>query len=119
MCDIYDVIESSYNSADVIVTTIFKFGDNNLGNGVRRLATDMLNAGKQLGYEDCFNKAVPVAYNLGKKNGIFIGSFVTFGIGTLLVFTSWGISKLVQQKKESREDDNALKPGEETLYENK
>ena len=99
MCDIYDVIESSYGSADVIVSTVYDYGEKNLGNGIRKLASDMFNSGKYIGYEECFNKVVPVAYDMGKTDGLFIGSLVTAGLGTIVTLASLGIYKLIQRCK--------------------
>ena len=68
MCDIYDVLESSYGSADEIVSTVYEYGENNLGNGIRKIAGDMLMVGQDLGYNECRDKAVPIAYDLGNRS---------------------------------------------------
>ena len=99
MCDIYDVLESSYGSADVIVSTVYDYGENNLGNGIRKIAGEMLTVGQDLGYNECRDKAVPIAYNLGKRDGLLKGSFLGVG-ATLAVFAaSAGVCKLVQHIK--------------------
>lgn len=102
MCDIYDVLESSYGSADEIVSTVYEYGENNLGNGIRRIAGDMLTVGQDLGYNECRDKAVPIAYNLGKGDGLLQGSLI--GVGATLAVTALtvGIVKLVKRIKEKK-----------------
>lgn len=102
MCDIDDVLESSYGSADEIVSTVYEYGENNLGNGIRRIAGDMLTVGQDLGYNECRDKAVPIAYNLGKGDGLLQGSLI--GVGATLAVTALtvGIVKLVKRIKEKK-----------------
>ena len=99
MCDIYDVLESSYGSADVIVSTVYDYGENNLGNGVRKIAGDMLMVGQDLGYNECRDKAVPIAYNLGKRDGLLKGSLLGVGATLAVTAVTVGVVKLVKHIK--------------------
>ena len=99
MCDIYDVLESSYGSADEIVSTIYEYGENNLGNGVRKIAGDMLMVGQDLGYNECRDKAVPIAYDLGKGDGLIEGSIITLCATAAVAAITVGIVKLVKHIK--------------------
>lgn len=96
MCDIYDVLESSYGSADEIVSTIYEYGENNLGNGVRKIAGDMLMVGQDLGYNECRDKAVPIAYDLGKGDGLIEGSIITLCATAAIATVIVGACKLVK-----------------------
>ena len=99
MCDMYDVLESSYGSADEIVSTIYEYGENNLGNGVRKIAGDMLMVGQDLGYNECRDKAVPIAYNLGKRDGLLKGSLLGVGAALAVTAVTVGVVKLVKHIK--------------------
>jgi hypothetical protein len=99
MCDIYDVLESSYGSADEIVSTVYEYGENNLGNGIRKIAGDMLMVGQDLGYNECRDKAVPIAYNLGKGDGLLQGSLIGVGATLAVTAVTIGIVKLVKHIK--------------------
>ena len=99
MYDIYDVLESSYGSADEIVSTIYEYGENNLGNGVRKIAGDMLMVGQDLGYNECRDKAVPIAYNLGKRDGLLKGSLLGVGATLAVTAVTVGVVKLVKHIK--------------------
>lgn len=111
MCDVCDVIESSYSSADIIVSTVYDYGGKDLGNGIRKLAGEMLTAGQNIGYEECFEQAVPVAYNLGKRDGLLEGSIIAVFVCTVASAAGFGIYKLAkriqaknkQQKAEEKE----------------
>ena len=99
MCDIYDVLESSYGSADEIVSTVYEYGENNLGNGIRKIAGDMLTVGQDLGYNECRDKAVPIAYNLGKGDGLLQGSLIGVGATLAVTAVTVGVVKLVKHIK--------------------
>ena len=99
MCDIYDVLESSYGSADEIVSTVYEYGENNLGNGIRKIASDMLTVGQDLGYNECRDKAVPIAYELGKGDGLLQGSLIGVGATLAVTAVTVGVVKLVKHIK--------------------
>lgn len=110
MCDVYDVIEASCSSADVIVSTVYDFGGNNLGEGVRRLAGEMLNFGIQSGYEQGAVDIAPLAYSkgifdgwhqgyaTGNLNGFIKGSLITAGSISVFGLAVWGIKNLVKKQ---------------------
>jgi hypothetical protein len=102
MCDIYDVLESSYGSADEIVSTVYEYGENNLGNGIRKIAGDMLMVGQDLGYNECRDKAVPIAYDLGKGDGIIEGSIITLCATAAVAAITVGVCKLVKHIKSKK-----------------
>jgi len=109
MCDVCDVIESSYSSADVIVSTVYDFGGKDLGNGIRKLAGEMLTTGQNIGYDECFEKAVPVAYDLGKNDGRIEGSIIAVCVCATVTAVGFGIYKLVShiksKKAQQQEED--------------
>ena len=122
MSDVCDVLEASQRSADVIVSTIYDYGGNNFGKGIRKLAEDMLTVGVQIGYEQGVDDAVPLAYNegyivgrnqgyaTGNLDGVIKGSIIIISIITVLKLSSWGIHKLVKkyqvQKTDNHKNDN-------------
>lgn len=115
MCDVYDVIEASCSSADVIVSMVYDFGGNNLGEGIRRLAGEMLNIGIQSGYEQGAVDMAPLAYSegifdgyaAGNLNGVINGSLITAGSISVFGLAVWGIKNLV--KKQNAKKAKSLK----------
>ena len=95
MCDVKDVLEASRNSADVIVSVIYDFGGNNLGEGIRKLAQEMLNIGAQTGYEQGYEQG----YVTGSRDGFIKGSLITIPVVGLL---TWGVSKFVKEQKNEK-----------------
>ena len=84
MCSAEDVLQSSYSSADVIVSSLYSYGDNSLGNGVRTFASEMTEIGKTEGYllgtQDTLNK---MKFKEIKDISIILG-----GIGLLFFVTT-------------------------------
>ena len=104
MTDICNVLEASHGSGDVIIETIYEYGENSLGNGIRKLATEMFNFGYEKGIDDTY----VMAFNDGHLNGwnsgyvagnldsIIKGSVITAGIITISGFAIYGVNRLVQ-----------------------
>ena len=112
MCDIYDVLESSYGSADEIVSTVYEYGENNFGNGIRRIAGDMLTVGQDFGYNECRDKAVPIAYDLGKGYGIIEGSIITLCATAAVAAITVGVCKLVKHIKSKKSKQTIITESE-------
>lgn len=45
MCNITNVLDSSYKAANVIVSTVYEYGGYDLGRGVRKLVVNSYNSG--------------------------------------------------------------------------
>ena len=121
MCDIYDVLESSYGSADVIVSAVYDYGENNLGNGIRKIAGEMLTVGQDLGYNECRDKAVPIAYELGKGDGLLQGSLIGIGATLAVATVSVGVCKPVKHIRSKKSKHIVIEktesPTEESISE--
>lgn len=106
MCDVKDVLEASRNSADVIVSAIYDFGGNNLGEGIRKLAQEMFNIGTQTGYEQ--------GYVTGSRDGFIKGTLVSMGEISLLGLIVWGINK-ISEKSQADKTENAKTENSEAM----
>jgi len=110
MCDVYDVLEASTGHAAEMVTSVYEYGGNNLGAGIRRLASDMLTVGTQIGYEQAATELAPIAFDeghmagwcqgfeSGRLEGMLKGSLITLAVTGVLGLTAWGIKKYVEHK---------------------
>ena len=117
MCSACDVLEASHNSADVIVSKVYDYGGENLGNGIRRLAEEMLNIGIQKGYKQGAIDIAPPAYNegfgdgwrqgyeTGNSKGVIKGSLITMGIVSLLGAVTYGANKLMKRYKLKKQEN--------------
>ena len=118
MCDAYDVLEASCNSANVIVSTVYDYGGNSLGEGIRKLAGEMINVGYEQGitdmeplaYNEGFFEGLHQGYVTGNLNGFIKGSLVTVGAISAIGLVSWGVNKFVKKqnakKVETKKTDN-------------
>ena len=65
MCALEDLINSSYGSADNMTNTLKDYGENSMGNGIRKATNESYDQG----YNDCLETEVPKAYDEGRKVG--------------------------------------------------
>lgn len=99
MSDLLDVMESADGSGATMTRTLFEYGDGSLGEGIRRLAGDMLHIGYERGAQDM----APVAYDAGITQGRTEGTIVTLIVGGIVAFCAWGTYKLCKKNKTSEE----------------
>ena len=98
MYDICDVLHASYGSADIINHVLCDYGEGNMGNGIRKLAGEILMATSRESYENGFEDG----YNTELSNGILKGSIITSCLLATLVLGAWGTNKLISIYKEKK-----------------
>lgn len=109
MSDLLDVMESTDGSGATMTRTLYEYGEGSLGEGIRRLAGDMLYVGYERGAQDM----APVAYDAGITQGRTEGMIVTLIVGGIIALGVWGTCKLCQKKKTS-EEKSMVRQEEET-----
>lgn len=98
MKDVLDVIEASHSSADVMVTTVYDYGGDDLGNGIRKLAGEMYVAGYGEGVDDTLPVAYDVGYSDGRVEGGLIATVIITGIGAI----GLGVYQFMKKRKEKK-----------------
>lgn len=91
MCNLNDVIRSSYGAADEIITRLYEYGGRELGNGVRRVADEAFSEGLLAGYEVGFDKGI--------KNGTLKGCIYTSVSAAIIGGIFLGTMNLIQRKR--------------------
>ncbi len=116
MVDINEVLNTAGKAADEIVSNLYDFGHESLGGGLHRIAEEKLIEG----YGDCLNNACPIAYDIGRRDGISEGA-LKGGIATLAVLGGlYVVSKIVNRIKlkiEQKKDTEEAIIEEEKVYE--
>ena len=107
MSDLLDVMESTDGSGATMTRTLFEYGDGSLGEGIRRLAGDMLHIGYERGAQDM----APVAYDAGITQGRTEGTIITLAVGGIITLCIWGTCKLFQKKK-TRDEESMIRSAE-------
>lgn len=110
MTDVCNVLEASHSSGDVIIETIYEYGENSLGHGIRKLATEMFNFGYEKGVDDAcitafdngYLEGLKSGYVTGNLDGIVKGSIITAGVLTISGLTIYGINMLINNYKKSK-----------------
>lgn len=109
MSDLLDVMESTDGSGATMTRTLFEYGNGSLGEGIRRLAGDMLHVGYGQGAQDM----APVAYDAGRTQGRTEGTIITLVVGVIITLGIWGTCKLCQKKK-TMSEKSMVRSEEET-----
>lgn len=103
MYDACDVLHVSHCSADVVNHVLREYGGGNMGQGIRRLAGEMLTIGGQrsysLGYDDGAADIYPTAF----KYGAITGAIVCACTVGLLGFGVWCTQKLTDRHENRKE----------------
>ena len=114
MCDIHDVVNASHEAADVIVSTVYDYGEGSLGNGIRKCVEEAHNIGNQQGYIEGFIDSYPLGrfqgYSEGCTDGIIKGTLLGAGITLVLGIATYGIDKFkkYKEKKSKHVDDEEV-----------
>lgn len=101
MYDVCDVLHASHGSADVINHVLCDYGEGNMGNGIRKLAGEILMAASREGYENGFENG----YNTGLSNGILKGSINTTCLFGTVILGAWCTNKLISIYKEKKDKE--------------
>lgn len=101
MCDIHDVVNASHEAADVIVSAVYDYGGNSLGNGIRKAIKEAYEIGRgELFIERC------IAYANGCRDGMFKGTIIGAG-GVIVVWAAcYGVIKLKKYREKKIEKIN-------------
>lgn len=91
MYDLCDVLHASRGSADVINHVLCDYGEGSMGNGIRKLAGEILTVASRKGYDNGFGDG----YGIGYSNGILKGSAITACAFGAVSVSAWGISKVI------------------------
>ena len=98
MYDICDVLHASHGSADVINHVLCDYGEGNMGNGIRKLAGEILMVASREGYDNGYGDG----YNIGLSDGILKGSVVTTCLIGTVALGTWCVNKAVSYYKEKK-----------------
>lgn len=98
MYDLCDVLHASHSSADVINHILCDYGEGNMGNGIRKLAGEVLTVASREGYDNGFGDG----YSIGYSSGIVKGSIVTVCIAGVFTVGVWCINKTIAYHKKNK-----------------
>ncbi len=100
MYDLCDVLHASHSSADVINHILCDYGEGNMGNGIRKLAGELLTVASREGYDNGFGDG----YSIGYSSGIVKGSIVTVCVAGVFTVGVWCINKTIAYHKKNKAD---------------
>ena len=106
MCDIHDVVNASHEAADVIVSALYDYGGNNLGNGIRKAIDEAYELGFKRGCEellDVLSLERCIGYANGRMDGMVKGSVIGAGTVVVVGIVSFGVMKLIKYKANKSE----------------
>ena len=86
-----------------------------MGNGIRRLAGEMLTVGGQQSYGLGYNKGVSETYPTAYKDGLITGSIVTIGTAVLIGVGVWGTKKFIDHYRDKKQEPPRLKQKKEEV----
>ena len=113
MCDVEEVIKSSYQSAGNIVSTLYDYGEESFGGGVRKLADEMFATGARINYESGYNEGFSIGLAQGESKGVLEGSLITTGVFVLVGISVWSVKKIIKKYHKKTESPNL----DNTVYE--
>ena len=90
MCEACDVLQSSYQPANVMTSTFCDYGNGSMGCGIRKLAEEMQTNGYKNGFAD------------GLSLGFVKGSIIATATCATVALTSWGIAKIAKNRKKKQ-----------------
>ena len=103
MCESYDVLKSTYQSAPTMTYTFCDYGGGSMGYGIRKFADEMIDTGMKEGVR----KGVLVGFREGYKKGFSEGHAFGFVEGSIITavalgalsITVWGINRIKDKKR--------------------
>lgn len=106
MCDVCDVLQSSFQPANAMTSALCEYGDGDMGFGIRKLAGEMLTVGGKEGYDNGFSDGYPKGFLdgffQGENRGIIKGTVIsTVTIGTVGLAV-WGIKAIYNHIKQTK-----------------
>ena len=100
MYDLCDVLHASHGSADVISHVLCDFGEGNMGNGIRKLAGEVLTVASRKGYDNGFGDG----YHRGYSTGVVKGSILTFCVAGVFAVGIRYVNKTIAYHKKHKAD---------------
>lgn len=99
MCDVCDILQSSFQPAHVMTSTLCDYGNGNMGSGIRRLAGEMLTIGGQKSYPIGYDNGFSDGFFLGEKKGFIKGTIISTAVIGTCSLAVWGIRKAYDHRK--------------------
>lgn len=106
MCESFDVLQSSYQSATAMTNAFCDYGNGSMGDGIRKFAEEMFTAGAKSSHKTAWSDG----YSIGFSEGTVVTTVVLSFIG----LSVWGIKKIANNHKNKKEKESLDKQNEQT-----
>lgn len=99
MCESYDVLKSTYQSAPTMTYTFCDYGGGSMGYGIRKFADEMIDTGIKKGRSLGASEGYKLGFTEGHSVGFVEGAIIaTVALGVLNL-TIWGINKIKNKNR--------------------
>lgn len=99
MCESYDVLKSTYQSAPTMTYTFCDYGGGSMGYGIRKFADEMIDTGIKKGRSLGACEGYKLGFTEGHSVGFVEGAIIaTVALGVLNL-TIWGINKIKNKNR--------------------
>ena len=103
MCESYDVLKSTYQSAPTMTYTFCDYGGGSMGYGIRKFADEMIDTGIKEGVRKGilvgFCEGYKKGFSEGRAVGFVEGSLITTVVLSALGLSVWGVNKIRNKNK--------------------
>ena len=120
MCESYDVLKSTYQSATAMTYTLCDYGGGNMGLGIRKFADNMVSVGMKEGIKKGLSLGACEGYKIGFTEGHSVGflegSVITTVALGVLTLSVWGVDKICKKINETKKIDLKNKTSEQEEF---
>lgn len=99
MCESYDVLKATYQSAPTMTHTFSDYGGGNMGYGIRKFADEMIDTGIKKGCSLGACEGRKIGFAEGRSVGLVEGVIITTVALGVLNLTIWGINRIKDKKR--------------------